>query len=318
MADLVGGRWKKLRGSIPALVTPFRDGLVDHAALAALADRAIRRGSSGVLAAGSTGEALSLTETEYRAVLDTVVAAARRRVPVLAGISAASTELAVAMARTAARADVDLLLCGMPYYLRPTQQGLFCHVRAAHDAVGIPLLLYDVPARTGCALSDETVARLYELPRVLGLKDATGDLARPHRLRRLVGDGLLQFSGDDATALEHRMAGGQGCISVVANVVPGLCAALQAQFEAGNLDATRLLRERLRPLTEALFLESNPIPVKRALHRLGFCADELRLPLTSLSTAADAVLAAVLEAVWAAEECLARGSARVAGTQPQA
>ncbi|MFC3675294.1 4-hydroxy-tetrahydrodipicolinate synthase [Ferrovibrio xuzhouensis] len=315
MADAVSSRWKKLRGSIPALITPFRDGMVDHEALVTLADRQIRRGSAGLVAAGSTGEALSLTETEYRAVLTTVVTAARRRVPVIAGVSAASTELAIATARAAERADVDLLLCSMPYYLRPTQEGLFRHVRAVHDAVGIPLVLYDVPARTGCALSDETVARLYELPRVIGLKDATGDLARPHRLRRLAGDGLLQFSGDDATAVEHRIAGGQGCISVTANVVPGLCAALQAQFDAGNLDALRLLQRRLRPLTEALFLESNPIPVKRALHRLGFCADELRLPLMPLSTAADAVLAAELEVVWAAEECLARGAARVAGTQ---
>jgi len=313
MADLLGSRWKKLRGSIPALITPFRDGAIDSDAMAALVDRQIRRGSSALVVAGSTGEALSLADREYRQLLDIAVAAARSRVPVIAGISAASTDRAIAMAREAERADAALLLCGMPYYLRPTQDGLFRHVRAIHDAVGLPLLLYDVPSRTACALSDETVARLYELPRVIGLKDATGDLARPHRLRRLAGDDLLQFSGDDATAVEHRLAGGCGCISVTANVAPALCAALQAQFDAGNLDALRLLQQRLRLLNEALFLESNPIPVKRALHLLGFCANELRLPLTPLSTAADAVLAPVLEIAWAAEEALARGPVQISG-----
>jgi len=303
-------RWqRKLHGSLPALVTPFRNEAIDEAAFAALVERQVARGSAGLVVAGTTGEAPSLLAAEYVRLIDIALQASRRRVSVIAGVGAPNTAQAIELARLAERAGANLLLCGMPAYVKPTQQGLYLHVKSIHDATGLPIILYDVPSRCGVALTDDTIARLAELPRVAGLKDATADLRRPARLRRQVGEQFLQFSGDDATALDHRLAGGHGCISVTANVAPALCASLHALFDAGNLDAVRRVNDRLQPLHEALFLESNPIPVKRALHRLGFCADELRLPLTPLGPAADAVLASVLEVVWAAEETLARKAA---------
>lgn len=307
--------WKKLRGSLPALITPFRPGgLHLHLeAFAALVDRQARRGSRGIVVAGTTGEAQSLAPEEYRRLLETAAQTLRHRVPVIAGVTASCTQQAIEIARIAERAEADILLCGAPPYLRPTQEGLFRHVQAIHDATHLSILVYDVPARSGIGFSDETLARLAELPRVIGVKDATGDLRRPYRLRRLAGDDFLQFSGDDSSATEHRLAGGHGCISVTANVAPALCAALHEQFDAENLAAVMRLHERLRPLNEALFMETNPIPVKRALALLGFCTNELRLPLLPLSPAADMILAPVMEIAWAAEEALARGPLRHSG-----
>lgn len=297
----------RLHGSIPALVTPFRGTGLDLPAFAALIERQVARGSGGLVVAGTTDEAASLSEQEYLALLQCAVQVTRRRLPVIAGVTASATDRAAHLARLAARCDVDLLLCGMPPYVKPTQEGLFRHVRTVHDAVDLPILLYDVPARSGVALSDETVARLSELPRVIGIKDATGDLGRVARLRRLCGTDFLQLSGDDASAAPHRLAGGHGCVSVTANVTPALCAALQDHVEAGNLDALRQVAEALRPLHEAMFLQSNPIPVKYALQHLGLIDGALRLPLTPLDAGGIAVLAPLLESLWAAEERLARG-----------
>ncbi len=301
----------RLGGSMAALVTPLRDDRVDADAFAALCARQIDRGSAALVPCGTTGEAPLLTADEHRRLIEIAVATAGGQVPVIAGAGTCSTAASVALARQAEQAGASALLCVTPYYLRPTQEGVIRHVGAIHDAVGLPIVLYDVPARTACALSDETVRRLAELPRVIGLKDATADLRRPGRLLRLIGDGFTLLSGDDATQADFRLAGGHGCISVTANVAPALCAALHHAWDVADLVALRSVTQILAPLHAALFLESNPIPVKRALHHLGLITDELRLPLTPLAADADVRLRAVLEPVMAAEEREARRCAAI-------
>lgn len=292
----------RLRGSLAALVTPFRDGLIDEEAFSALCVRQIARGTAALVPCGTTGEAPLLSLDEHRRLIELAVSTANGRVPVIAGAGTCSTEASIVLARLAERAGASALLCVTPYYLRPTQEGIIRHVRAIRDAVGLPIVLYDVPSRTACALQDDTVRRLGELSRVVGLKDATADMRRPGRLLRLVGDDFQLLSGDDATQADFRIAGGHGCISVTANVAPALCAALHHAWDTADLVTFRGIARLLAPLHEALFLESNPIPVKRALHRLGLITDELRLPLTPLSDEADARLCAALEPVTAAEE----------------
>lgn len=299
----------QLGGSIAALVTPLRGDRIDEKAFAALCARQIDRGTSALVPCGTTGEAPLLTANEHRQLIEIAVATAAGRVPVVAGAGTCSTAASIALAQQAERAGAAALLCVTPYYLRPTQEGVIQHVRAIHDAVGLPIVLYDVPSRTALALHDETVRRLAELPRVIGLKDATADLRRVGRLLRLIGDDFVLLSGDDASQTDFRLAGGHGCISVTANVAPALCATLHHAWDAADLVTLRSATQILAPLHAALFLESNPIPVKRALHRLGLTSNELRLPLTPLGAEADARLAAALEPVMAAEELAARRAA---------
>ncbi len=230
------------------------------------------------------------------------MAAAAGRVPVVAGAGSNNTRIAVELARSAEQAGAQALLCVTPYYLKPTQAGLIQHFQAIHDAVGIPIILYDVPSRTACPMSDVTITRLAELPRIVGLKDATGDIPRVGRLRRRLGDRFLLLSGDDASQAAFRLAGGDGCISVTANVTPALCATLQEACDQHDSAAISRLEGILAPLHAALFLEANPIPVKRALYRLGLMVDGLRLPLTPLSPTADIQLARVLQTVLPMEE----------------
>ena len=292
----------RLHGSCVALPTPFRYGTVDIRALEALCHRQIEHGTTALVPCGTTGEAPLLTADEHHRVVAATVAAAAGRVPVVAGAGSNNIQTAVDLARAAEQAGAQALLCVTPYYLKPTQAGLMAHFQAIHDAVGIPVVLYDVPSRTACPLADVTIRRLSELPRIVGLKDATGDIARVAKLRRRLGDRFLLLSGDDASQAAFRLAGGDGCISVTANVAPALCAALQAACDRGDSAAIRHLEGVLAPLHAALFLEANPIPVKRALHRLGLIADGLRLPLTPLGPVADAHLSGTLQAVRRAEE----------------
>lgn len=312
MGDAMSRHKSDLRGSIAALVTPYSGNGIDLDCFAGLIRRQIERGTAAIVAGGSTGEAALLADEEHARLIETAAAAARRRVPVIAGIGSPSTERAVFLARQSERHGADMLLCSAPSYIRPTQEGIFRHIKAIHDAVRLPILLYDVPARAACGFADETIGRLSELARVIGLKDATADLGRPARLRQLAGTDFLQFSGDDATALHYRVAGGHGCISVVANIAPALCARMHKHFETDDMLAGMRLNACLQPLVQVLSLESNPIPVKHALARLGLCAGTLRLPLTPLSTAAQAPVEAALEAAWAKEECLMQKNSRAA------
>ena len=295
-----------LEGSLVALVTPFRSGHVDGGALFKLCERQIRSGSVGLVVCGSTGEAPSLSIAEHGRVVAIAVEAASGRVPVIAGCGASATKGAVHLAIAAARHGASALLCAPPPYTRPTQDGITAHVRAVAHASGLPIILYDVPGRTGVAIADATVARLFECGLIAGIKDAAGDLSRPVRLRALCGDGgVLQFAGDDATSPAHRAMGGHGCISVTANLVPSLCATMHRAWRDGDLGEFGRIRDLLSPLHHALFAESNPIPIKAALEMAGLCEGELRLPLTRASKATIEALSALLPAVLAAEEGIA-------------
>ena len=289
------------QGSHVAVVTPFRNGAIDDAALGRLCERQISRGSTGLVVCGSTGEAPALSPVEHAHALQVAGATVAGRVIVVAGCGAPATASAVVLASEAARVGANAVLCSPPPYSRPTQDGIIAHVGAVAQACGLPVILYDVPARTGVAVADVTIARLYEAGLVDALKDASSDLTRPPRLRVLCGHDLVLLSGDDGTAAAHRAMGGQGCISVTANVTPALCAGLHASWKTGDLAGFARIRDLLAPLNEALFLESNPIPVKAALARLGLCSAELRLPLLAASwEALDRIDA--LHDVFAAEE----------------
>ena len=290
-----------LRGSMTALVTPFRGGRVDEPRLSSLCELQVRAGTAALFVCGSTGEAAALSPAEQSRVIALAVEAVTGRIPIFAGCGAPATEPAVALASGAARRRVAGLLCAPPPYSRPTQEGIFVHVRAVALAAERPVILYDVPTRTGVAVADDTVARLFEAGFILGLKDATADLARPPRLRALCGDGLLQLSGDDGTAAAYRAMGGHGCISVAANVVPGLCARLHRAWATNDLSTFARLRDQLAPLHVALSMESNPIPLKVAMELACLCEGELRLPLTTAATATIGRLATLLPELLQAE-----------------
>ena len=272
-------------GSLTALATPFRHTRVDWDALSRLSERQIARGTAALIVCGSTGEAAALTQPEYARTVHTVVEAAAGRVPVIAGCTALSTSTCIGLGVEAATAGADALLCAVPPYVKPTQEGIFAHIRSIAHATDLPIVLYDVPSRASVAIADDTVARLFDAQYIIGIKDATADLSRPPRLRARCGDQLMQWSGDDATAPAYRAMGGMGCISVTANVAPALCALLHAAWDNGDLARFAELRDLLDPLHAALFLESNPIPLKAALASLKLCANEVRLPLTRATPA---------------------------------
>ena len=296
-------------GSLTALATPFHDSRVDWDAFGRMAERQIERGTAALIVCGSTGEAASLMQCEYARAVHFVAQTARGRVPVIAGATAMCTSTAMALATEAAEAGADALLCAVPPYVKPTQDGIFAHVRAITQAADVPVVLYDVPSRAGTPISDDTVARLHDARLIVGVKDATGDVTRPPRLRERCGDAFMQWSGDDATAPAYRAMGGMGCISVTSNVAPALCALLHQAWDNGDLSRFAALRDLLHPLHAALFLESNPIPLKAALANLGLGSNEVRLPLTRALLATQEKLLAVMAPVMQAEELAARRSA---------
>ena len=296
-------------GSLTALATPFRNTRVDWNALSRLSERQIDHGTAALIVCGSTGEAASLILSEYASAVNVVVEAAAGRVPVIAGCTALATSAAIALGIEAASAGADALLCAAPPYVKPTQEGIFAHIRAIAHATDLPVVLYDVPSRSGVAISDETVARLHDAQLIVGLKDATADLSRPTRLCARCGAGFMQWSGDDATAPAYRSMGGNGCISVTANVAPALCALLHRAWDNGDLGRFAALRDLLDPLHAVLFNESNPIPLKAALASIGLCTNEVRLPLTRATQATQERLLAVMPSVMLAEQHAARQSA---------
>lgn len=296
------------RGSFTALPTPFREVNIDTDSLARLCERQINRGTAGLVVCGSTGEAASLRQEEHRLAIRVVAEAAGGRVPVIAGCGALSTEMAVELAVVAVHNGATALLCAPPPYVKPTQDGIIAHMLAIRGAAQLPVMIYDVPGRTGVSIRDDTLARLYETGVIFGLKDATADLARPPRLRALCGENLLQMSGDDGTAAAYRAAGGHGCVSVTANVAPALCSMLHRSWDLGDLFAFATARDRLAELSDMLFIESNPIPLKAALFALGLLEAGVRLPLTTASRNTFEQLAKPLAAIMAIEEALAAPS----------
>jgi 4-hydroxy-tetrahydrodipicolinate synthase len=289
-------------GSLTALATPFRDMNLDGRALSALVERQIDRGTAGLVVCGSTGEAAALSPSEYECAVRVVAEAAAGRVPIIAGCTAASTCATVELGIAAAAAGADALLCAPPPYVKPTQDGIFAHIRAVAHATDLPIVVYDVPSRAGVAIADDTVARLHDAQLIAAIKDATADLSRPPRLSARCGDTFQQWSGDDATAPAYRAMGGFGCISVTANVTPALCALLHRAWDNAELGRFAALRDLLDPLHKVLFMESNPIPLKAALDGLGLCTNEVRLPLTRATLATRERLIAIMPQVMLAEE----------------
>ena len=273
-------------GSIVALVTPMTDSCaVDWDALASLIEWHIEEGTDAVVPVGTTGEAATLTRDEHLRVIAETVRQVKGRIPVIAGTGSNSTSEAADYSREAEKAGADACLLVTPYYNRPTQEGLYQHFSRIAGQVGIPLILYNVPARTACDLLPETVARLAEQHNLLGIKEATGDVDRARQVRALCGDAMQVYSGDDETALDLMLAGASGTVSVTANVVPAAMHQMAALAVSGQAEAARALNACLLPLHTRLFLESNPIPVKWALHRMGRIGAGIRLPLTQLSEA---------------------------------
>jgi 4-hydroxy-tetrahydrodipicolinate synthase len=271
------------KGSFTALITPFKNGAVDESAFARLVEWQIAQGTHGLVPVGTTGESPTLSHDEHKRVVEICVETARKRVPVIAGAGSNSTEEAVDLTKHAKSVGADAVLIVMPYYNKPTQEGLYLHVKAINDAVDIPIVLYNIPSRTGVDMSVATMARCAQLKNVVGVKDATANLARASLQRLTCGKNFIMLSGEDATALGFNAHGGQGCISVASNVAPALCADFQNACLAGDFAEALSIQDRLMPLHEALFVETSPGPVKYAASRLGLCSAETRLPLAPVS-----------------------------------
>ena len=267
------------RGSICALITPFADDGIDEAALRSLVEWQVEQGTHGLVPCGTTGESPTLSHAEHMRVVELCVEAAAGRVPVIAGAGSNSTAEAIELTRHAAACGADAVLVVTPYYNKPTQEGLYQHYQAIHGAADIPILIYNIPGRSVVDMSVETMARLAKRHNIVGVKDATNDLARPLRTRVEIGPEFCQLSGEDATATAFLAQGGVGCISVTANVAPRLCADQQDAWQRGDLATMASIRDRLMPLHHALFLESNPAPVKYGASLLGKALSRVRLPL---------------------------------------
>ena len=280
----------KFHGSMAALVTPFKDGKFDEPAFRALVDWQISAGSHGLVPVGTTGESPTLTHEEHRRVINVCIDEARGRVPVIAGAGSNNTAEAIELARHAERAGADAALVVTPYYNKPTQEGLYRHFKAINDAVGIPILIYNIPPRSVIDMSVDTMKRLYELENIVGVKDATNDLGRVSRQRHAMGPDFIQLSGEDMTALAHMAAGGHGCISVSANVAPSACAELMESALKRDYSHALHMQDRLTPLHAAIFLEPGVCGAKYALSVLGRARDEMRLPLTPVGEATEAAI----------------------------
>ncbi|MET0444608.1 MAG: 4-hydroxy-tetrahydrodipicolinate synthase [Pseudorhodoplanes sp.] len=271
------------RGSYTALVTPFKHGALDEAAFRALVSWQIAEGSHGLVPVGTTGESPTVSHDEHRKVIEWCIDEVRGRVPVIAGAGSNSTKEAVELARHAEKAGADAVLVVTPYYNKPTQEGMYQHFKAINDAIGIPILIYNIPPRSVVDMSVETMTRLFELKNIVGVKDATANLARVSQQRHAMGPDFIQMSGEDMTALAYMAAGGHGCISVVANVAPKLCADLMNAVLKGDYATGLKLQDRLVPLHDAIFREPGVAGAKHGLALLGRITEETRLPLMTVT-----------------------------------
>jgi len=282
-------------GSIPALITPMKnDGSVDIERFQKFVDWQIKEGSSGVVPVGTTGESPTLSHVEHKAVVEACVEATSGRVPVIAGTGSNNTIEAVEFAQHAQTAGADAALVVTPYYNKPSQAGLYAHFKAIHDACDLPIIIYNIPGRSVVDMDVDTMASLFELPRIVGVKDATGDLDRCASQRAAMGPDFIQLSGEDATALGFNAMGGVGCISVSANVAPRLCAEFQATIASGDYKKALELHDKLLPLHRAMFMEPSPGPAKYAGSLIGLCEEALRLPILPIGENTRAILASVV------------------------
>ena len=285
------------KGVITALVTPFRDGRLDEDAFAKLVERQIAGGVHGVVPVGTTGETATLSPEEHKRVVSLCVEIVARRVSVIAGAGANATVEAVDLVQHAKDAGADGALVVVPYYNRPSQEGMYRHYAAINDAVEFPVIVYNVPSRTGSDISNETLARLARLPNIVGVKDATGDLVRASLMRLMCGEGFCMLSGDDPTAVAYMAHGGHGLISVTSNVAPHASAERIKAAMAGDFQTALQWQDRLVRLDKALFADASPAPTKFALAELGLCAEELRLPIIPCGEAAKPLIRDALAAV---------------------
>ena len=281
---------KQLKGWMSALVTPFRDGAVDEAAFRKLVNWQIEQGIQGLVPVGTTGESPTLSHAEHRRVVEMCIAEAKGRVPVIAGAGSNNTLEAVELARHAEKAGADAVLIVAPYYNKPNQEGLYQHFKAINDAIGVPIIMYNIPPRSVIDISVDTMKRLYELKNIVGVKDATGNVGRISMQRAALGPDFIQFSGDDITALSTFAAGAQGCISVVSNIAPSLCGQLQNAWNAGDARKALEIQDKLTPLHLATFLEAGVTGAKYGLSQLGLLGEEVRLPLVPMVDANKAKL----------------------------
>ena len=283
-----------LRGSLVALVTPFKNGQVDVDTLKKLVEWHIEQGTHGLVPVGTTGESPTLTHEEHEMVVTETVKAAAGRVPVVAGAGSNNTAESLRHMKHAKAVGADAALVVTPYYNKPTQEGLYAHFATLHDAVELPIVIYNIPPRSVVDMSPKTMGELAKLPRIIGVKDATGDLSRVSQQRITCGMDFSQISGEDATAHGFNAQGGVGCISVTANVAPALCSALQSACLAGDYAKALEIQDRLMPLHQAVFTEPGLVGVKFAMSELGLCSDEVRLPLTPLTEGTKDLLRAAL------------------------
>jgi 4-hydroxy-tetrahydrodipicolinate synthase len=282
------------KGSIPALVTPFANGELDLVALKKLVEWHIAEGSTGLVPVGTTGESPTLSHEEHRRVVEEVVKTAAGRVPVIAGAGSNNTAEGIGLIRHAEQVGADAALVVTPYYNKPTQAGLIAHFTALHDCCALPIIIYNIPGRSVVDMTSETMGELARLPRIIGVKDATGKIERVSMQRATCGADFIQLSGEDATALGFNAHGGVGCISVTANVAPRLCAEFQSATLAGDYTRALAYQDRLMPLHEAIFLEPGLAGAKYGLSLLGRCAEEVRLPLVTLTDGTKARIKAAM------------------------
>lgn len=272
------------QGSMPALVTPFRNGKLDEDAFAKFVDWQIAEGSHGLVPVGTTGESPTLSHDEHKRIVEICIETANKRVPVIAGAGSNNTAEAIDLVRHAESAGADGVLIVTPYYNKPDQRGLYAHFKAVSEATALPIVIYNIPPRSIVDMSVDTMARLFrDCKNIVGVKDATGDLARVSLQRMAMGEDFIQLSGEDMTALGFMAQGGRGCISVTANIAPRLCAAFQTAALDGRYKDALALQDRLAPLHKAIFLQPNPSGPKYALARLGILSDEVRLPMVNVS-----------------------------------
>lgn len=282
------------RGSMPALVTPFRNGALDLETLRKLVEWHIGEGSTGLVPCGTTGESPTLTHEEHETVVAEVVKAAAGRVPVIAGAGSNNTLEAIRLSQHAQSVGADGVLIVTPYYNKPTQRGMIAHFTAVHDCCTLPIIIYNIPPRSVVDMTPVTMGKLAELPRIVGVKDATGKLERVSQQRASCGKDFVQLSGEDATALGFNAHGGVGCISVTANVAPRLCAEFQQATLAGDYAKALDYQDLLMPLHEAIFIEPGLVGAKYAMSRLGLCSEEVRSPLTGLEDSTKAAIDAAM------------------------
>ena len=271
------------KGSIVALITPFKNNIFDQDKYESLIQYHIKNGTKGIVPAGTTGESPTLNHEEHKKVIEIAVKGCKGKIPVISGTGSNSTAEAVELSKHAEKAGSDALLIVTPYYNKPTQEGLYQHYKSINDKVGIPIIIYNIPPRSVIDMSIDTMARLFELKNIVGVKDATADLSRVDQQLKKMGPEFIQLSGEDGTALEFNMKGGVGCISVTANVAAKLCSEFQDSCLTKNYEKAKKINDQLMPLNKSLFIESNPSPVKYAASLLNLSQDEVRLPLVKIT-----------------------------------